>query len=106
MQMKYIVVAAHDFRTGTQQYEFPIMFPHNIVHKDMADITIYSTGDGGDFRVSKVLGAGFCTVGVDKDGNGTVNCFGESESLGIKSRFALDSAAFARCASLTSTRVN
>lgn len=106
MQMKYIVVGAHDFRTGKDQYEFPIMFPHNIVHKDMADITTYATGDGGDFRVNKVLGAGFCSVGVDAKGNATVNCWGESESLEIKSRGKADEAAFMRCANLNSTRVN
>lgn len=105
MQMKYIVVGAHDYRTGKEQYEFPIMFPHNVVHKDMADITTYAVGDGGDYRVNKVLGAGFCEPRVDKEGNAFIFCYGESESLEIKSRGQKDSDAFARCQNLTSTRV-
>ncbi|MDU8351127.1 hypothetical protein RYA05_04355 [Pseudomonas syringae pv. actinidiae] len=105
MQMKYIVVRANDFRTGTEQFEFPIMFPHNIVHKDMADITTYATGDGGDYRVNKVLGAGFCSVSVNDQGEAYVSCWGRSESLEVDSRGKADEAAFARCANLTSTRI-
>lgn len=106
MQMKYIVVRANDFRTGTEQYEFPIMFPHNIVHKDMYDISVYAVGDGGDFRVNAILGAGFCEVQMDANGNAYVHCWGRSESLEIDSRGKLDSAAFARCQTEKSTRIN
>lgn len=106
MQMKYIVVRANDFRTGKEQYELPIMFPHNIVHKDMYEMgAIYAVGDGGDYRVNEILGAGFCDLRVDAEGNAYVYCWGESESLEVKSRGDLDNKAFARCQNLQSTRV-
>ncbi len=107
MKMKYIVVKANDYRTGKELSEFPIMFPANIVHKDMYDASRYGVAEGGDYRVSECVGAGFCNLDKDSSGEMIVNCFGESESLGVKSRYEKDNAAFKRChTAMSSTRVN
>ena len=39
-----------------------------------------------DFRSFNPISAGFISFGVNKQGNPTCNCWGESISLGLKSR--------------------
>jgi hypothetical protein len=39
-----------------------------------------------DFRHFDPISAGFISFGVNKEGNPTCNCWGESISLGLKSR--------------------
>lgn len=89
MQMKYIVVKSEDYRGNI--HELPVMFPYALVHKEMKECVWRSLMDA-EHRFIEVVGAGFCTVE-----NSRVKCYGESESLGIRSRGVLDTQAFERC---------
>jgi hypothetical protein len=55
----------------------PILFPHEIVHSDIL---------GGDVKVDS---AGFFTV-LDQKEKPTILCFGDSRSLGARSRPEID----------------
>lgn len=73
LEMKYVVVES---ALGIQM----VMFPKNIAHKQMAEVLSYIKEDSGRGwkRVHREpISAGFT------DG---VRCYGESESLSIKSR--------------------
>lgn len=87
--MKYIVLKTED--SDGNYHELPIMFPYVLVHKEMKECTWRALCES-DHRMVEVLGAGFCTTENNK-----VKCYGESESLGIKSRGEQDQSAFARC---------
>lgn len=89
MQMKYIVVKSED--AHGRIHELPVMFPYVLVHKEMKECVWRSLMEA-EHRFIEVVGAGFCTVE-----NNFVNCYGESESLGIRSRGKLDTQAFDRC---------
>lgn len=67
---KYIIIDVYDL-------DLPVIFGEFMKHSDMANC-INSKG--------KVIGAGF--VHID---NGKYVCYGESISLGVKSREAIDS---------------
>ncbi len=96
MQMKYIVMAAHHKLFG--EHEVPILFPHVVAHKTMADGARDSRFAGYDDDIrfdSKPVSAGFVTLRGDK-----LVCFGESESLGgIVSRGEVDAQLIANCTS-------
>lgn len=87
--MKYIVLKTED--SNGKFHELPIMFPYVLVHKEMKECTWRALCES-EHRMVEVLGAGFCTTE-----NNQVKCYGESESLGIKSRGVQDQQAFARC---------
>lgn len=95
MRMKYIVGLCREFEDG-RWHELPIMFPQALVHKEMAE-QLTRIARKCDLMLYEIVGAGFCYVG-----DGEVVCEGRSESLSIKSRGALDTAAFARCNSYES----
>ena len=73
MRLKYIIF-------GHQGEEVPVVFPADIMHKAMM---IHDHLNGRAWPVS----AGFCEM----DSSGVL-CFGESESLKLKSRPAEDAA--------------
>lgn len=68
IELKYIIV---ELSSGQQ---YGIIFPKSLIHKDVA--RIHRAG----FR--HVVSAGFCDLGS----NGIMAVFGESESIGKKSR--------------------
>jgi hypothetical protein len=97
--MKYIVIRSEDQRGHL--HELPIMFPYVLIHKEMKECTWRALMES-DHRFIECIGAGFCTIQ-----NNRIKCYGESESLGIKSRGKIDEQAFDRCErSETSTLVN
>ena len=61
----------------------PILFPEHLQHVDMANKF------GGK---EKVCSAGFVQVGIDVNGEMEVVCFGESQSLKLKSAGKYDAA--------------
>lgn len=87
--LKYIVAECHDERGNV--HELPLIFPYILVHADMAD-TMRMSAREADLWKCEIVGAGFVTF--DEKGP---NFFGESESLGIKSRGDKDRDAFKRC---------
>jgi len=50
------------------------------------DIVVFGMGmKHSNFRHLDPVSAGFISIGVDKDGNPSCSCYGNSESLGITS---------------------
>jgi hypothetical protein len=66
MGLKYVIV-------NDGALELPIVFSDILIHAEVA------------LRYRNVVGAGFLTVGDNE-----VNCYGESLSLGVKSRGEVD----------------
>lgn len=81
--MKYIVLeVTRKGATGDTVWELPFIFPEMVVHKDIADRLIHMFGMCYD-RSARVVSAGFCSsTGVGME----LETYGESESLGVKSR--------------------
>lgn len=84
-QLKYVVM-----KTDEGQ-EFPIIFGDLVTHKGMADHVAHlyarERDKAGDYGEAEPVSAGFLQV----HGEGFA-CFGESESLHIKSRGHVDDA--------------
>lgn len=81
MRMKYIMVEFDHEHAGRQIT--PILFPEAIVHKDMLE-----SMQRRPYRAD-LISAGFVDIYVE-DGRQIVSCYGESESIGCKSRGADD----------------
>ena len=97
--MKYIVIRSEDVRGNL--HELPVMFPYVLIHREMKEC-VWRALMESDHRFIECIGAGFCTIQ-----NNRIKCYGESESLGVKSRGKTDEQAFDRCErSETSTLVN
>lgn len=80
MKTKYIVTS-----DGPGGLETMFIFPEHIVHKHMADGARVARG-------GRPVSAGFLSITTDKKDRPRVAAFGESESLGIKSRPEEDTA--------------
>lgn len=90
--MKYVVVQVvrkvrnQDGSIGEETLELPVIFPKELVHKDMADMVNIASRHGIDnWQSTRTIAAGF--VNFDAD----VICHGRSESLDISSRPDVDS---------------
>lgn len=94
MLMKYVVLKSEDEHGHI--HELPIMFPYVLIHKEMKECGWRALMQS-EHRFIECVGAGFCNLDKGSKGELIVRCHGESESLGIKSRGALDEAAFSRC---------
>lgn len=81
MRMKYIMVEFEHRDAGNQIT--PILFPEAIVHQHMLEFMQRSP-----YRAD-LVSAGFVDIYVE-DGRQVVSCYGESESIGCKSRGADD----------------
>ena len=57
-----------------------------IITKDNKIIVFNEWFQHSDFRHFEPISAGFISFGVNKDNNPTCSCYGESISLGLKSR--------------------
>jgi hypothetical protein len=57
-----------------------------VVTKDNEIIVFPELLQHSEFRRFEPISAGFISFGVNKQGNPTCSCYGESISLGIKSR--------------------
>lgn len=79
MKTKYIVVT-----NGPGELETMIIFPETTIHKHMAEGARVA-------RAGRPVSAGFLSITTDKKDRPRVSAFGESESLGIKSRPEEDS---------------
>lgn len=86
MHAKYIVIRTKA-PGGEREMEIPLMFPHILIHKDFAETARFNER----LRRGKVVSAGFVSIS-----EGKLHCFGESESLNIKSRPKEDSDLFNR----------
>jgi hypothetical protein len=73
---KYVIFKELEGQYGAI-YNVPIIFPDVLTHVDLAD------SHGGK---ENVLSAGFLSVGQDENGNPSYRTYGESISLGVKSR--------------------
>lgn len=56
-----------------------------VVTKDKSIIVFSETFNHSDFRSKEPISAGFISFGINKQGNPTCSCYGESTSLGLKS---------------------
>lgn len=75
--MKYIVIQT---RNSERQREIPIIFPKMLIHRDVYEhIARNIKFNHGELGEVKCISAGFFTFHP-------LECFGESESLGVKSR--------------------
>lgn len=76
-KMKYVIMACH---FGGTEREMPFIFPDMIVHDHMKT---YATHLLNSYKATHIecVSAGFCNFIMDE-----VNCSGESESIGVKSR--------------------
>lgn len=93
MVMKYVVLKSEDEQGNI--HELPIMFPYVLIHKEMKECG-WRALMKSEHSFIECVGAGFCSFTVLGDGSSHVTCYGESESLGIQSRYELDNLAFAR----------
>ena len=75
--MKYIVMQR---KIGDMIQEIPIIFPAQLVHKHVAQALLKLPGNPYNF-INKVASAGEVTFDND-----SITCYGESETLNIKSR--------------------
>ncbi len=89
--MKYVVVQVvrkvrnPDGTAGEETLELPVIFPKELVHKDMADmVNLAARREIDHWQSTKTVSAGF--VNFDAD----IICHGRSESLGMDSRRDVD----------------
>lgn len=85
MHAKYIVIRTKRPAGGEKEMEIPLMFPCILIHKEFAETARFNA----HLRRGKVVSAGFVSIS-----EGRLHCFGESESLNIKSRPKEDSELF------------
>lgn len=83
MDWKYVVIECIDEHDAI--YEYPIIFPKEIVQFDMSKAILGIT-DLKENYIAKIVSAGF--LNMTPEG---VFCYGESESLGVSSREEIDS---------------
>lgn len=74
-RMKYIMIQAGT--AGSTKQLIPIIFPDNLVHREMAECVIHTLRRNHKRR-AVIRSAGFIALE-------TTTCFGESESLNVKS---------------------
>lgn len=86
---KYVVFSATD-KHGNE-YEVPVMFPTALTHAKMCDMSkmVMLREDYCELSPGPAISAGFCSLGLYK-----IECFGESESMGLKSRGQRDTDLF------------
>lgn len=78
MDWKYVVLQCVNEHDAV--YEYPIIFPKEIVRFDLAS-AILNISDIKENYITRIVSAGYLTMTPDG-----IFCYGESESLGVSAR--------------------